>query len=396
MKILHLATSLYGGAGIAASRLHLATSQFGNSEILTRESLRRLGLSNHYLSSLRQISSRAVSAVQAPGITSRENLLTPISISFLTELKEFMYGRFWDAIHVHSTYNFLKLADIEYLKQYTGKIIITLHDERNFTGGCHYTSECKKYETKCLKCPQSRVWARPLISKTFSESVKKIDIISDEKVVFTAPSEWLLEKAKTSRILRSKEVKLIRNCVPEVYFDISGTDRYRVIDDKLSVGFISQDLHNPYKGLGTLLSAYRHLQQDGVDKLSLRLLGNDTLGDVPRDVDIYKSSSDAETKNFLEGLDVLVVPSLEDNLPSVILEALSVGKVVVGSAVGGIAEILHKFGMPLFRANDTDSLKEILGRIDPKDFNASEISRLAKCEFGIGAIAKKLEEIYSK
>ena len=62
----------------------------------------------------------------------------------------------------------------------------------------------------------------------------------------------------------------------------------------------------------------------------------------------------------LEELDVLVVPSHQDNAPNVIVEALAVSLPVIGTSVGGITEMIRKYGGTLFADNDHKQLAKIL------------------------------------
>lgn len=48
-----------------------------------------------------------------------------------------------------------------------------------------------------------------------------------------------------------------------------------------------------------------------------------------------------DSVEYLKSLDVLLVPSFDEALPTVILEALATGTVVIASNVGGIPEIIH-------------------------------------------------------
>ena len=43
---------------------------------------------------------------------------------------------------------------VEDLRKFQKPIVWTLHDMWPFTGGCHYASNCDKYQESCGNCPQ--------------------------------------------------------------------------------------------------------------------------------------------------------------------------------------------------------------------------------------------------
>ena len=105
------------------------------------------------------------------------------------------------------------------------------------------------------------------------------------------------------------------------------------------------------------------------------------------------ANSDEEVISELINLDVLVVSSTEDNSPSVIGEALSLGVRVIGSNVGGIPEILKKFDMPIFESENANALAQHLINLS-HSHKVKEIRQLAKEEFGEIKIGKQYSEFY--
>jgi len=104
---------------------------------------------------------------------------------------------------------------------------------------------------------------------------------------------------------------------------------------------------NRRKGIPDLLEAFRRLHERYPDT-QLELVGDGYLADTVR---LFRRTHGLEQSLVFDGpraevfpriaaADLLVLPSLVDSFPNVLLEALYVGTPAVGSAVGGIREIL--------------------------------------------------------
>jgi len=136
-------------------------------------------------------------------------------------------------------------------------------------------------------------------------------------------------------------------------------------DSKFVIGFVGS-LFREGKGLGCLLKAYCKIASaipdtilvivgQGPDEEELKMLADEYgLGD--RVVFAGYRNNPAE---YIKSFDLLVLPSLHEACPLVILESLFVNTPVLGSRVGGITEIL-KYDELLFPAEDADALAERL------------------------------------
>ena len=103
----------------------------------------------------------------------------------------------------------------------------------------------------------------------------------------------------------------------------------------------------PVKGLGYLLEALAHprlrdrirlhLVGDGPEEAALRAQAQ-ALGLSDR---VHFHGFQAEAQRFIAQADLLVLPSLHEGVPYVLLEALWLGTPVLASAVGGIPEVVR-------------------------------------------------------
>jgi glycosyltransferase involved in cell wall biosynthesis len=395
VKILHLATSIQGGAGIAALRGHNALLSNGiESALLSTKTDSSKSAEEVYSldrSKFSETLSSGVTLAQRLLVQNSEDLLTPFSLGrdvFSTKL-------FSEAqiVHIHAFYNFLSLDTMEKMIDSTKKIFITLHDERMFTGGCHYSRKCNNFISSCQKCPQSTKFGQWLISRNHQRSIEIFS--SSNNVHFIAPSIWIKEKALRSRALRDCKIDVVRNPIPEVYFN-SATDK-DIKKQRISIGFVSQNIENPYKGVDILISAMQILPSELLKNVDLYLIGN-TKTVYTNELFSIKQifvEHDQDMANILQKIDLVVIPSTEDNFPSVIGECLASGTRVIGSNVGGIAEAMDVFSLPSFKANDVNELARLIEFEISKPTRAIDLDK-AHQEFSEKVYAQRMGKLYTE
>lgn len=393
MKILHLATSMGGGAGRAAIRINTAQNLFGiEATIQSRDSIQLSGsdeLTKLQISPFKQFESSTLTFLQSKLVQNSNDLVTPLSVSSMKH-NDNDFNQY-DVINLHATYNFLNSKNLMKLSEMNKPFVFTLHDQRNLTGGCHYSRSCTNYKTDCSSCPQVRNPWKHLVSNSFksqSSAIKKF-----RNIRFVTPSNWLAKISENSAIGHGIKVSVINNPIPASYF---AAQSERNANENLKIGFISAHLDNPFKGLDVLMRALDTLSSRFGTPYSLKLIGSGEKPKAGRSHRITQvvANSDEDVIKHLIDLDVLVVPSTEDNSPSVIGEALALGIRVIGSNVGGIPEILKRFGMPTFESRDSFLLAEHLSNL-PASFNSHAIRAQAKRELSEEKIAEQYFDLYN-
>jgi glycosyltransferase involved in cell wall biosynthesis len=137
----------------------------------------------------------------------------------------------------------------------------------------------------------------------------------------------------------------------------------------------------PEKGVYVLLEAVADMA-DGGASLDLALVGPGALGDVSDrvqrlltdgiggvSVEITGSVSQSEVADQMRRASAVVLPSLAENAPTVVMEAMAVGAPVVASRTGGIPDMIAD-GVDgvLVEPGDVESLREGLSRVlDSRD-----------------------------
>lgn len=163
------------------------------------------------------------------------------------------------------------------------------------------------------------------------------------------------------------------------------------------------------KGIFDLLKLLAEHVEYFQDKLILRIGGNGEIDRLTnyierhglRGIVEYVGWVDGEGKDqLLRSCDVLILPSYNEGLPISILEAMSYGKAIVSTNVGGIPEIVkHGHNGYLFNPGDLEALYEILkmiigdvGRVNRMGEKSKEMIE----PYGISNVIRILKETYSQ
>jgi glycosyltransferase involved in cell wall biosynthesis len=379
MKILHLATSLNGGAGIAARRIVDAQVASGMDSKLLGANGTSGNLKDHEIilqkSHLKKLESKTITFAQTNFVQKGDLLVTPVTISTISAGEDLIDSS--DIVHIHSFYNMLNLKDIAKLSN-KKKVYVTLHDERFYTGGCHYTCGCDGFLSGCNNCPQAKSLSRMFPRMSINSA---LEVWSNAQgVTFVAPSRWLVHKAQTSPLIGKSKIKFIPNPVPPEFFVSKNIANYSAEShpSSLTVGFISENLNNPYKGIEILRSALAHVADKKM--INLKLFGSGLPGEFPPNtsVETRKFGNSNQAQKSISECDLVIVPSTQDNSPSVIAESLMCGVPVLGSRVGGITETLQEFGLPSFASENVLELAEQIIQFTPLKLSGEVVTRISK------------------
>ena len=147
-----------------------------------------------------------------------------------------------------------------------------------------------------------------------------------------------------------------------------------------------------------------HFLEQALDLIELPLkldaLGKGTVRCTNPNVQVIDLGADKtaeEIMSYYAAADVLILPSLEDNLPNTMLEALSVGTPVIAFNTGGMAEVIEAGKNGLLAPEMTaESLAETLNKFfkEKHQYNRQAIREDAKLRFEAASQAAKYLELY--
>ena len=348
MKVLIVNTSeRTGGAAVAANRLMKALNNYGvKARMLVRDketdALTVVGLPSSAVTRWHFLWERLVIFCR---LHFQRKHLFEIDIANagtdITKMREFQEA---DLIHLHwINQGMLSLSGIRKILRSGKPVVWTMHDIWPATGICHVTLGCRYFTSRCANCKYlpGGGGKGDLAARTWK---KKQQMVADEIIHYVACSHWLEREAKASALLRGQKITSIPNPIDTHIYKKGDKQEARrqlgLPQDKQLILFVSQRVTNRNKGMDYLLEACRQLgdlsnlgvvilgghAEEVADQLPFAAFPMGYVNDEQRIVSIYQA------------VDVFVLPSLSENLPNTIMEAMACGVPCVGFKVGGIPE----------------------------------------------------------
>ena len=223
-------------------------------------------------------------------------------------------------------------------------VVWTLHDMLAFTGGCHYAADCTRYVEGCGSCPFLESDDPQDLSYRILRRKLKILAGFGNKLHVVSPSRWLAREAKRSVLFRDVPVSVIPYGLDTRQFRPDRREEVRqslnLPADLKLILFVAHNVTDPRKGLRYLDQALCRLGHRG--NLALLLVG-DGNPDLMSSIPVLRAGelwNDDAVSGLYSAADLVVVPSLEDNLPNTVLEAMASGVPVIGFDVGGVPDLV--------------------------------------------------------
>jgi glycosyltransferase involved in cell wall biosynthesis len=352
MKIIILNTSDNegGGAARATYRLHQGLNSVGvNSKMLVQQKMS-------------DDSSVLVTNHKTGGILNKlRPSLDPLPLKFYKKRTAIHWGVSWlssnidaqikdlDPDLVHLNWICSGFIPSSILPRIKKPLVWTLHDSWPFTGGCNIPFNCIKYQQKCGSCPQLGSNQEIDISRWLWAKKKKC--WKNLNLTIIAPSKWLANCAKTSSLFRNFRIEVIPNGI--------NTNQYRPIGRQLARNILGLDKEKKYllfgafgfsadpnKGLQYLAPAVQRLADyyEWKDNLEILVFGGLK---SPNSQDFHfkttyfgKLHDDISLNMLYSAVDVFIAPSMQENLPNTIMEALACGTPCVAFNIGGIPDLI--------------------------------------------------------
>lgn len=326
----------------------------------------------------------------------------------ITKTREFKEA---DVIHLSwINQGMLSLKGIRKILESNKPVVWTMHDLWPASSICHYARNCRNYEKQCGNCPllpgngssndlSARIWK------------KKRKILERNSILFVTCSRWLADKAKKSGLLSGQKVISIPNPIDSRAFTKENREEARLYaglpEGKKLILFVSQRVTDKRKGMDYFITAINKMVEahpEMKDNCGIAILGGkaEELADklpLPS-YPLGYVSEEKKIASIYNTVDLFVLPSLEDNLPNTIMEAMACGVPCVGFNTGGIPEMIdHLKNGYVAEYKSSDDLARgihwVLSEADHQSLSNEAMKKVNQC-YSQYAVAMKYIEAYNQ
>jgi glycosyltransferase involved in cell wall biosynthesis len=253
-----------------------------------------------------------------------------------------------DVLHLHwINQGFLSLHGLAQLAKLRKPIVWTLHDQWAFTGGCHYSGTCTRYENTCGQCPYLRGHAQTDLSHTLLK--RKAQTWQQLQPHFVTCSNWLAGLAARSKVLQGHAVQSIPNPIDTAVFcpmpKAAARQHLQLPADRKLVLFGATKLTDPRKGAMLFAQAITELAaRPQAPQFDIVLFGTQAEPlPLPAGMRVHalgRVNGEAAMAQLYAAADVFVSAAVQDNLPNTVMEAQACGTPVAAFAVGGVPQLV--------------------------------------------------------
>ncbi|MGV3509605.1 MAG: glycosyltransferase family 4 protein [Sphingobacteriaceae bacterium] len=312
-----------------------------------------------------------------------------------------------DILHLHwINGGFLSLNNLNNLLKLNKLVVWTLHDMWPFTGGCHYPGHSEKFLSECGNCHFLKHPAPNDISH--SGWVKKHKIYNNnKKITYIACSNWMREMAQKSSLLQGNEIVTIANPIDVDVFSkqdkVVSRRQWNIPEDAEVILFGSANINHTRKGIKYLIEALHKIKQtDSTRNIRVVVFGKSKdfdFNQIPFPViSLPVIHTEVEIAEVYSLADVFILPSLEDNLPNMVMEALSCSTPVVAFNTGGVKDMVdhNENGYLAEYMSAEDLAKGILSVLNDSSRLAVNARRKVVENFSFPVIAEKHIQLYER
>jgi len=348
--ILHLSTQDFGGAGIAATRIHECMLKSGlDSVFLTRfssfESNKKHALearpTKYDFSKIVKVIKRKLNYREKYNMFS---ISDRSSYNIIKEIQALALKP--DIVIFHWIADFISLEDMQAIKnRFDCKVYWYAMDMALLTGGCHFSWDCQEYKSGCVKCPAEYLH-RGSAAKYFQ---KKCNVVARLGIESIASNEWVKKQIQSSAIpFRATHLAYLPIDI-DVFKPFlrnkeeSDKTQIRILFGAVNTKDKRKGLEYFLKALFKLKVLIQHSTEQLLDPVVILPGPYTTHIDsiIPFKIErLDFANSDLELNMMYQSSDVYVSASIEDTGPMMVSESLMSGIPVIAFNMGVCSELI--------------------------------------------------------
>lgn len=336
MKILHITTDDFGGAGKCCLRIHQALLDVGvDSIVLTIRNTQHVsgeysyGVIKDFLSKaiskiLDLLGVRMIDRSKIRYLSKKYHTVYSLPISYI-DISKSEWVEWADLIHLHWVNNFLDYPS--FFKKVKKPIVWTLHDENFFYGIAHHH--------------KSVLIDNPLEKKYRLVKYETIRCIEKLTIVFL--SQQMYQTFGNERIIERRRRTVINNSVNTQVFrpqDRIVVRKKNNLDCQINIiVFIAVDITDSNKGLDILSDVLYSIDKKAV----ILAIGGNPNGKKWKNVNSVGFVKDSEKMcELISCANYMVMPSFQEAFSQSPIEAMACGLPVTAFPVSGATELINE------------------------------------------------------
>jgi glycosyltransferase involved in cell wall biosynthesis len=414
MKIVHVTTEdISGGAARAANRLHTGLRKMGHDSsmfVANRRSkdphVTAFDASMDWASRIR----RRIRREQVTRDFARYAALRPAGFEIFSDDRSEFGGDLvkhlppCDVLNLHWIARFVDYEGFFSAAPKRTPVVWRIADMNPITGGCHVDEGCGRFLTGCGACPQlGSNQSEDLSSQVWRRKQNTFEGVEARRLHLVALNRWMKGNLANHPFLQKFPVTIIPNGVDTEMFAPRDRRFAREIlglpQDATILLFIAVMAEMPYKGFPMLAQALAGLS-DVKDLCVVSVgIGKPELGTPIPHIHLGYVTDDRVLVLAYNAADVFVVPSLYDNSPNTILEAMACGVPVVAFETGGIPDMIRQdvTGLLTSRydvAGLKASIKDLIQHPDKRQAMGKKSREIALQEYPLPLQARRYADLY--
>ncbi|OGV55848.1 MAG: hypothetical protein A2017_07545 [Lentisphaerae bacterium GWF2_44_16] len=253
-----------------------------------------------------------------------------------------------DLVHIHNIHGSTLPLQAVFQLAVKYPVCWTMHDVWPVTGGCCLPYGCSQYKNPagCGNCPDDSLDRSFCLKFPVSQQYGLMQNLwrRSNNITAVCPSDWMRKQIAAAELSRNlSDITVIHNGIKGVNDILNVPPFFRKLNPPL-VLVMATSLKLPLKGSLQALEIFRKLAE--ANKFSILWVGNGSR-ELSEEASSFCTSmalpytdNRSDIDMIYRNCDILFMPSLYENFPTTILEAMSAGLIVVAHDVGGVSEQL--------------------------------------------------------